>query len=244
MGKVRVNGSLLFTDEPCEQPEREDTVNRELIKFIFDKMKAAGLRPLDLAKRFSPKKPYKMQRQLDKFKETGQLPPSYMVYLSRELGFTLEEVKELERRHHQRIHRQRDLFVEHFDLIEGHREQILDTPKWRNIVFHGMGIFTLWIGSHRPLTLGELLLLYRQGCWITDSVCCGPVHLIYGVGSPLTGSHHYHGFCRSCHQMKYGHFDQFTQIRGPILDLIRAHPYEPSQETVKTLIQALLEKEG
>jgi predicted transcriptional regulator len=44
--------------------------------------------------------------------------------------------------------------------------------------------------------------------------------------------------------MKYGEFPQFHQIRQPVLDLVRAHPYEPSQETVKTLIQALLEKEG
>jgi hypothetical protein len=244
MGKVKVNCSLFFSDEPCEQPEPISTVNRELVDFIFNKIKAAGYRPVDLAKRFSPKKPYKMQRHLDKFKETGQLPPSYMAYLSRELGFTLDEIQELERRHDQRIHRQRNLFVEHFDLIERYREQILDTPKWQNIVFHGMGFFTLWIGSHRPLTLGDLLILYRQGCWIADSACCGPVHIIYGSGSPFSGMRYYQGFCRSCHEMKYGYFSQFTQIRQSILDLARTTPYTPSRETVETLIVALLKQDG
>lgn len=243
MGKVNVNDSLFFVDDPCEQPEPISMVNRELIDFIFNRIKAAGYRPIDLAKRFSPKKPYKMQRHLDIFKETGQLPPSYMTYLSRELGFTLDEVKEMESRHDQRLHRQRDLFVKHFDLIERHLEQILNTSEWRNIVFHGMGFFTLWVGSHRPLTLGDLLIFYRQGTWIADSVCCGPVHFIYAVGSPLSGMLCYHGFCRSCHQMKTGHFSQFNQIRQPVLDIVRDCPYEATWETVETLVSDLQKRE-
>jgi hypothetical protein len=207
-------------------------------------MKAAGLRSLDLAKRFSPQKPFKMQRNLDKFKETGRLPPSYLDYFSRELGFTLDEVHELERRHELRFHRQRNLFIAYFDLIEAQTDLIRDTPAWCNIVFQGMGLGDLCVSRERPLTLGELLGLYRKGLLIHDDACCGRVHLLFGVGSYLSGMNYYEGFCRTCRRVVCGSLGSFSQFFIPVRNAMGDKPYKPSQETVKTLILALLEKSG
>jgi len=236
---LKPKGPLLYEDGPCEQPVQEDIVNRDLITFIEDKRRSLGLSLADLARGYNPRKPHKMRRAYDGFLDTGKIHPAYLAFLARQLGFTLEEVQAMERLHEQRIHHQRDLFVAHFDLIEGHADLILATAAYRNITFYGMGLLTLWSGLHRPLTLGDLLLLYREGAWIAPSACCGPVHLIRAAGSPLCGSHQYHGFCRACHHMKYGHFDQFSRILKPVGDLVRPYPFEPSRETVETLVIAL-----
>ncbi len=237
MGKL--NGFLLHTDEPCPRPEPEDMVNRELIAFIESKRKGLGLSLSDLARRCNPRKPHKMRRALDSFLLTAKMHPAYLALLAGELGFCLEEVAELERRHDRRLHRQRNLFIEHFDLIEDHADWILATPSYRNIFFHGMGLHSCYIGMHRPLTIGDLLRLYRQGQWISDSSCCGRVHIFFGAGSPLSGMNSFQGFCRGCGKILHDELGSFSRLFFPARKVMDEQPYEPSPETVESLVAGL-----
>lgn len=242
---LKLNGPLLNADGPCERPEEEDIVNRDLIAFIESKRRSLGLGLSDLAKRYNPRKPHKMRRALDAFRETGKIHPAYMAFLSRELNFHQDEVAELERRHDLRIHRQRNLFVQHFDLIERHADLILATAEYRNITFHGLALGALYIGLHQPMTVGVLLRLYQKGEWICDSSCCGPVHIFFGAGSPLSGMNSFQGFCRGCGRLLYGQMGSFSQLFFPVRKVMEeSASCEPSHETVESLIIALLMREG
>ena len=242
MGKL--NGLLLYADGPCERPESEDIVNRDLIAFIESRRKGLGLSLSDLAKRYNPRKPHKMRRALDSFLLTAKMHPACLAFLAGELGFSLEEVAGLERRHDRRIHRQRDLFIQYFDLIERHAELILASADYRSITFHGLALGALYIGLHRPMTLGVLLRLYQKGQWISDSSCCGRVHILFGAGSPLSGMNSFQGFCRGCGKILYDELGSFSQLFFPARKVMEEQAYEPGQETVESLVIDLLEREG
>lgn len=130
-----LNGFLFYVDEPCQRPEPEDIVNRDLIAFIDSRRRGQGLSLSDLAERYNPRKPPKMRRAVESFLKTARIHPAYMVFLARELDFRLEEVADL----------------------------ILASPAYSNISFHGMGINSCYVGVHRPLTIGDCCVCIGKG---------------------------------------------------------------------------------
>lgn len=79
---------------------------------------------------------------------------------------------------------------------------------------------------------------------ISDISCCDRVHILFGTGSPLSGINSFKGFCRGCGRLVDDELGSFSQLFFPPKMDIDANAYEPSRESVETLVIALLRREG
>ncbi len=74
-----------------------------------------------------------------------------------------------------------ETFFKNFDLIQQHKQLILDTPEYYNIRISGCGVFALYMPSIR-LSIGELLKLWNDTVWKQDDK-----YFYCITGSPLSG---------------------------------------------------------
>lgn len=230
-----------FTDEPGQQPTSlPSTVNKELIAYITNKALSKGYGTIkDLAKAFGTKNHDKVIRNLKEFCQTSQLNPNYFNQLINILSLDKAEIDAIHKQHHDKLNAEMDLYIKHFDFIFKHGNVILRNEKYRNITFHGLYLSCAWIGRRRPLTLGELFYHYKHGEWIMPD-CCGSVYVISGGGSALSGRNNYQGFCSKCKQVYYGSRPSFGEILRPFIKNEPDFEYEPTDYTVRQLVDDLL----
>lgn len=74
-----------------------------------------------------------------------------------------------------------EIFFKNFNLIQQHKQLILDTQEYYNIRITGCGVFALYMSSIR-LSIGELLKLWNDTVWKQDDK-----YFYCITGSPLSG---------------------------------------------------------
>ncbi len=232
-------------DLPCEQPcNLPNPVNVELIDFIERKCVDAGYNDVSsLAKAFRSANPTKLIRNLQEFGKTSNLQPEYLEKLIKIINLDASEIDDIQRRHRDKLYEEKNRFLHNFDLMLDNTDVILADPRYRNIIFYGLYISTAWVGRNRPVTIGELLFHYRNGDFILPE-CCGSAYLISGGCSVLSGCNNYEGFCRTCKKRVYGSSEFFSaKVSGPYFKNPPPFPYEPTDYTVRQLVEDFEEEE-
>jgi hypothetical protein len=233
-----------FVDDSCTQPEKlRASVNTELIDFVWQKCREAGYEDLDAlvkawAQAFGFKNTDKLRRNLREFGLTAELNHNYLAQMLRLLSIDKAELEALRTRHWDKLYEEEKLFIANFELLLRNADTILQDSRYRNIVFRGLYLATLWVGRNRPLTLGELYYHYNKSEWIFPA-CCGSVYLYRGSGSPLSGSNRYEGFCLVCKKIFRGSRESSCEIIEPFLKNPPDFPYQATEFSIKQLLADL-----
>ncbi len=96
---------------------------------------------------------------------------------------------------------------------------IIDTPEKFYCCLHS-AYLGLTIGPYWQIPLGVLILLWQDGKMTsTCPHCSGKVYILGAGGSPLSGSHKYHGICIDCREIISERLTGFAEIWQPLLDM-------------------------
>lgn len=99
-----------------------------------------------------------------------------------------------------RIQEETNLIVQNFRLIYDNAEEIIKTPEYFYCQLESSRIGSMHIGCER-LPLGVLLLLWKEGNFISKCTLCGhDVYNIGGFGNVFSGWFTWWGVCEECVQ--------------------------------------------
>jgi len=94
--------------------------------------------------------------------------------------------------------RERELFQNHFDLIQENADLIINTPELFYCTLHAACINLAYLGGYLT-PLGVLLQLWRKGLLVdVCDHCRGDLYIFCAGGSPLSGTNKCSGLCRNC----------------------------------------------
>lgn len=248
MTKLKIE---FFTGEPCPTPNQINLLDTKRIEYVWQQCREAGYADLkEVAKAVANSlgtqqicKINKALLHLNSFADTGDLKKIYMQQLTRLVGLDHQEMDRIHARHLAILNADSRLFIQNFDLLYRNSEKILADERYRNIIFYGLFFSSAYTSRERPLTLGELYLLWNKNEWITPD-CCGQVYLYSAGGSPLSGSHSYFGYCCGCNKSYRGRRPTFMEIMKPFMDHVPGFPFEPTDYTIGQLIDDLKAMEG
>ncbi|NLN60706.1 MAG: hypothetical protein GX147_08405 [Deltaproteobacteria bacterium] len=232
--------SLKFYKDDWVARPSNTTANENLIHYIANSARLSGYATVrDLARAFGFKNPNKVTNALQIFFSTSEIHDSYMKKLVEILDLDPQKIEEINSQHRDALFKDQRLFVQHFDALYAKADFIISHERFRNIIFFGMNFESLWVGRHRPLSLGELFFHWKENRLVTDSACCGLLYIFQAAGSPLSGANSVTGYCDSCKQIISTKLPSFSAILHPLLNNPPPWPYAVVDDSMQDLVQEL-----
>ncbi len=228
-----------YADDPVAHPSNI-TTNINLIDYIASSARLAGYDTIQaLAHAFGFHNPNKVMRALERFFATSKIHDAYLQKLVQLLDLDPQKIEEIINAHQDALFKDQRLLIQHFNALYAQADLIMAQERFRNLVFHGMGIESAWVGRQRPLTLGELFFHWKNNRLVTESVCCGLVYIFHAAGSPLSGANSVTGYCDSCRQKISTSLPSFSAILHPLLNNPPLWPYVVVDYSMQDLVQEL-----
>ena len=155
----------------------------------------------------------------DSFASMCKRQAAGIMLVSDEMDQERREQEELAKLQEKRFERKKMLLFDNLDLILRHREEILETPRYRNIDVHyaieGGGCYIGPLRTVRQfnfagtlvninLKLGTLLEVWDTDQFKVECKCGGTAVIRYFSGSPLSGCSVATAFCPKCKDVIHG----------------------------------------